>query len=220
MRKEIVVIETSRNVRASSGGAVPNGLINLPDDNDAHHAIERGRASVAEDAILARLDTLESESTIRHVVARYFGICDHLGPDTPFDELGRLFTRDAQWQSNGRYQAPFGDYHGRREIVAMLRNQSVSQPRVEMSAHFLSSERLAISGDSASGEWMLLQTSSYTDGDSDLHGAMLSLRFTREDRRWRIARFSTKSLFSRRVDLGNDAPDVPVLHRVQRMALG
>lgn len=164
-------------------------------------------------AILARLDTLEAESAIRRVVARYFQICDHLGADTPFEELGELFTRDARWQGSGRYQAAFGGYEGRDAIVAMIRSYCVPQPHFAMTAHFFSAESIAVTGDSAVGEWMMLQTSTYSAGNADLRSAALTLGFAREDGRWRIADFCTANIFSRRVDHWNDTADIPVPER-------
>lgn len=161
-------------------------------------------------AILARLDRLEAESAIRRVIARYFQICDHLGPDTPFDELGDLFTQDARWQGRGRYQDAFGSYAGRDAIVAMIRGYCVPQPHFAMTAHFFSAESITVSGDGARGEWMMLQTSTYADGRADLRSAALSMRFARAGGLWRIADFRTANIFSRRVDHWNDAADIPV----------
>jgi hypothetical protein len=165
-------------------------------------------------AILARLDTLEAESAIRRVVARYFQICDHLGPDTPFDELGNLFTLNACWQGQGRYQDAFGGYEGRDAIVAMIRSYCVPQPHFAMTAHFLSSESIAVTGDRACGEWMMLQTSTYTAGNADLRSAALKLGFARQDGQWRIADFRTANIFARRVDHWSDAANIPVPERV------
>ena len=36
---------------------------------------------MTEQAIIQRLNDLESEATIRRLVARYFAICDDLGPE-------------------------------------------------------------------------------------------------------------------------------------------
>ncbi len=164
-------------------------------------------------AILARLDALEAEAAIRRIVARYFQICDHLGPDTPFEELGALFTQGARWQGSGRYQAAFGGYEGRDAIVAMIRSYCVPQPHFAMTAHFFSAESITVTGDSAVGEWMMLQTSTYTAGNADLRSAALTLGFARADGRWRIADFRTANIFSRRVDHWNDTADIPVPER-------
>lgn len=164
-------------------------------------------------AILTRLDALEGESAVRRVVARYFQICDDLGPNTPLDELGDLFTRDARWQGRGRYEEAFGGYEGRDAIVAMIRSYCVPQPHFAMTAHFFSSESITVTGDSAVGKWMMLQTSTYIAGNADLRSAALTLRFAHEDGQWRIASFRTANIFSRRVDHWNDAADIPVPER-------
>lgn len=161
-------------------------------------------------AILARLDRLEAESAIRRVVARYFQICDDLGPDTPFGELGELFTHDARWEGKGRYQQAFGGHDGRAAIVEMIRGYCLPQPHFAMTAHFFSSESIAVTGEQANGDWMMLQTSTYADGRADLRSAALTLRFAHEEGAWRIAAFHTRNLFSRRVDRWNDAADIPV----------
>jgi len=166
-------------------------------------------------AILARLDRLEAESAIRRLVARYFQICDDLGPDTPFEELGALFTRNAIWQGKGRYQQAFGGYEGRDAIVAMIRSYCEPEPHFAMTAHFFSAESISVEGAKASGQWMMLQTSTYADGTSDLRSAALALHFALEDGAledgtWRIARFTTRNLFSRRIDHWSDVADIPV----------
>lgn len=162
-------------------------------------------------ATLARLCALEAESAIRRVAARYFQICDSLGPDTPFGELGALFTEDARWEGHGRYQDAFGGYRGRAAIVEMIRSYCVPEPHFAMTAHFFSAEQILVTGDAfARGQWMMLQTSTYADGRSDLRSAALDLDFERDGDAWRIARFATRNLFSRRVDHWNDAAEIPV----------
>lgn len=161
-------------------------------------------------AILARLDRLESEAAIRRTVARYFQICDHLGPETPFAELGELFTRDACWEGKGRYQSAFGRYNGRADIVAMIRSYCVPTPHFAMTAHFFSADDIAVEGETGTGKWMMLQTSTYADDTADLRSACLTMRFEREGGCWRIALFRTENIFSRRVDYWNDREVIPV----------
>ncbi len=159
----------------------------------------------------ARLLRLEAESDIRRLVARYMEICDALGPHTPLDELGGLFTQGAKWRGVGpRYAGAFGGHEGRDAIVAMLARYCGPPPHFAMNAHFLGSETIRVEGLSASGGWMMLQTSTYADGRCDLRAARLSLGFANEDGRWRIARFETENLFSRSVDRWDDASPVPV----------
>lgn len=161
--------------------------------------------------IVARLEALEAESAVRRVVADYMRLCDSLGPDTPMDELGALFTVNAVWEGKGaRYGAVFGRHEGRTAIVAMLDAYRGPEPHFAMNAHFLASETIAVEGETAKGSWTMLQTSTYASGASDLRAARLEVSFAREDGRWRIAHFQTGALFSRPVDHWDSAAPVPV----------
>lgn len=161
-------------------------------------------------ALQRRLEAIEAESAARRVMARYFQLCDRLGSDTPMDELAQLFTRDATWEGKGRYRDALGRHDGRDAIVAMLSAYAGPIPHFAMNAHFLGSENIRPSGSGATGEWMMLQTSAYADGRSDLRGAALTVRFAREDGVWRIAHFQTESLFSRSVSHWSDDTAIPV----------
>ncbi|WP_447725836.1 nuclear transport factor 2 family protein [Sphingomonas koreensis] len=161
----------------------------------------------------ARLARIEAEGEIRRVMMRYMELCDRLDAITPMDELGELFAVDAVWAGRGqRYGAAFGGHNGRAAIVAMLDSYRVPAPHFAMNAHFLSSETISVAGDcaTATGAWMMLQTSTYTDGRSDLRSARLEVAFAVEEGRWRIARFETENLFSRPVDRWDDPAPVPV----------
>ncbi len=157
-----------------------------------------------------RLERLESESAIRRLVARYFQICDDLGPDTPLDELGNLFTLDALWEGKGRYQKAFGGYQGREAIVAMIGSYCAPEPHFAMTGHFFSAEDIQVSGDTATGAWMMLQCSTYADDKSDLRSACLSIDFRNEGGAWRISHFRSTNIFARRVDGWIDAEEIPV----------
>jgi hypothetical protein len=161
-------------------------------------------------ALAQRVATLEAESACRRVLARYFQICDRLGPDTPFDELGQLFTREATWQGKGRYKDAFGGYAGRAAIVAMIASYCGSPPHFAMTGHFFSAEAIDATGETALGKWMMLQCSTYADDTADLRSACLTVGFAIEDERWRIARFESENIFSRRVDRWSDEARIPV----------
>ena len=168
---------------------------------------------MSDEAFLRRFQALESEAEIRRVVARYFAICDDLGPDTPLEELGELFTADALWEGKGRYSKAFGRFEGRAAIVEMIQSYCVPTPHFAMTAHFFSSEFLIASGDTGSGQWMMLQTSDYSDGTADLRSARLTMTFAREGERWRIAHFLTENIFSRQVEPWNDEQKIAVPYR-------
>jgi hypothetical protein len=151
-----------------------------------------------------RLEQLEAESAIRRLMAEYMRLCDSLDAQTPMDQLGALFAKDAVWVGRGaRYGAAFGRREGRAAIVAWLDGYR-RPPHFTLNAHFLSSEAIAVEGAEARGRWMMLQLSTYANGSSDLRGARLEVGFVREDDAWRIGRFETENLFSRRVAHWND----------------
>ncbi len=161
--------------------------------------------------VLERLDRLESEREIRALVTTYFELCDRLDAATPLDALGDLFTLDAVWSGRGtRYGAAYGAHEGRAAIVAMLGRYAGPTPHFTFNAHFLGSERIEVDGDRADGRWLMLQTSSYAAGGSDLRAASLRLGFERLAEGWRIKRFETENLFSRPVDRWDDPAPVPV----------
>lgn len=161
-------------------------------------------------AILERIGQLEAQNAIRSVVARYFRICDDLGPHTPFDQLGELFTQDARWEGKGRYEEAFGAYAGRPAIVEMIRSYCLPQSHFAMTAHFFSAEDITVEAGRAIGRWMMLQTSTYADGRSDLRSARLTMHFEQHEGAWRIALFRTENIFSRHVDHWSDARVIPV----------
>ena len=173
-----------------------------------------GRTPVSDAALLAelraRIDNLESQAAIRAVMAEYVRLCDRLDVSTPMDELARLFTPDAAWVGAGaRYGATFGSHRGRSAIVAMLDAYRVP-PHFSFNAHFLTTEIMTVTGDVAQGRWMMLQTSTYSSGVSDLRSAKLTVDFTRTQARWQISRFETENLFSRAIDRWDDPSPVPI----------
>jgi hypothetical protein len=161
--------------------------------------------------VFERLERLEAESAIRALVAAYFDICDHLDAPAAVDALRALFTEHAVWGGTGaRYGAAFGAHSGRDAIVTMLGTYIGPPPHFSLNAHFLGNERIVVDGTHAEGRWLMVQTSTYTAGGSDLRAASLRLAFDRLAEGWRIARFETENLFSRQVDGWNDQVPIPV----------
>jgi len=165
-------------------------------------------------ALEHRLHKLEAAADIRAVITRYMELCDHLDESTPLDELGALFTEDAIWAGRGgRYGAAFGGHYGRAAIVTMLASYCTTPPHFALNAHFLANETIVVNGDAAEASWMMLQTSTYADGTSDLRSARLEVSFARTSAHWCIARFSTENIFARRISAWNDGTAVPTPHR-------
>lgn len=146
---------------------------------------------------------LQAEGEIRRVVARYMEICDDLGPDAPMDELGQLFCTEAVWEGKGkRYENAFGGHIGRAAIVAFLNTYAAPAPHFASNVHFVTTEHLTVDDDTAVGSWVMLQTPSFSNGESFVLAARLTLSFQVEDGAWRIARFKTTNLFGRPIDGG------------------
>jgi hypothetical protein len=164
-------------------------------------------------AMSQRLALLEAEQAIRACMNRYMVLCDALDAHSPLDELAGLFTLDAVWEGKGaRYQGSFGAYRGRDAIAAMFAKYMVEPAHFALNVHFLCSELIQLaSAKTATGSWVMLQTSTFASGASHLNAARLSLNFRCDsDEVWRIAHFQTENLFSRPVDAWNDVAPLPV----------
>lgn len=162
-----------------------------------------------------RLHRLESENAIRACMNRYMELCDNLNAATPLDELGELFTADARWEGKGpRYAKSFGGYQGRAAITAMLGQYMVEPAHFALNVHFLCSELIRVEAGTATGSWVMLQTSSFAAGGSHLNAARLTVSFREEDGIWRMAHFQTENLFGRPVETWNSDARLPVPGRV------
>jgi hypothetical protein len=161
--------------------------------------------------LAARVQRFEIEHAVRACMNRYMVLCDALDAATPLDELAGLFTRDARWEGKGaRYAKSFGGYQGRDAIRSMFAGYMVEPAHFALNVHFLTSELIQVGEHSASGSWVMLQTSTFASGASHLNAARLSVRFAEEDGQWRMAHFQTENLFGRPVDAWNSDAPLPV----------
>ncbi len=158
-----------------------------------------------------RIKVFEDQQAIRRCMNRYMQLCDGLDADTPLDELASLFTRQAIWEGKGaRYENSFGGYRGRDEIRTMFSTYMKTPAHFALNVHFLTSEVIEIIENFGTGRWMMLQTSTFSDGKSHLNAALLNVRFAIEEGEWRIANFQTENLFSRPVRMWNSEAELPV----------
>ncbi len=152
-------------------------------------------------ALQRRVERLEAEGAVRAVITRYMRLCESLDESTPITELGDLFARDAVWAGKGsRYGAEFGEHRGRLAIVEMLGAYRGPPPHFIMNAHFLTSEVIDASTLPITGQWMMLQTSTYANGNAEVRAARLNVQFVPDESRWRIARFETENIFSHSIN--------------------
>jgi hypothetical protein len=150
-------------------------------------------------ALAARLHAVEAERTIRNVLARYMTLCDQPCHDQAFPQLGDLFTANAIWEGVGAlYTQSFGKQSGRAQIVAFLSTYLAPSTHFSMNVHFLSSDdvKVAVGGDRAYGQWVMLQASTYENGSSELVSARLTIDFILHDGIWQISHFRTQRLFN------------------------
>lgn len=162
--------------------------------------------------VLARLEALEAEKAVRACMNRYMALCDDLDEGFDLAPLMDLFTEDAVWEGTGRYATTFGRQEGRDAIRGMFAKYTVPPAHFRLNVHFLTSEEIAVTGGEALGQWVLLQTSTFASGASQLSSARLTVRFARcADGTWRMAHFQTRRLFSRPVSAPWEAAaDLPV----------
>lgn len=163
-------------------------------------------------ALRRRVEDLEAEKRVRACINRYMTLCDELGVGFDLDPLADLFTEDAVWEGKGaRYAKTFGRLEGRGAIRGMFAKYTVPPAHFRLNVHFLTGEEIAVEGDEAAGRWVMLQTSTFSTGRSQLSSARLDVRFRREAGVWRIARFQTERLFSRPfAESWDEDSDLPV----------
>jgi hypothetical protein len=153
-----------------------------------------------------RLTALEDEKLIRACMNRYMLLCDQLDAGFDLELLIELFTEQAVWQGIGRrYANTFGQYQGREAIAAMFDKYTKPPAHFDLNVHVLGNESITVEGDSGKGSWVLVQTSTFATGKSQLSCARISAEFQRQAGDWKISLFQTESLFNRPVEQPWDA---------------
>ncbi|MBK5437005.1 nuclear transport factor 2 family protein [Pseudomonas sp. TH32] len=147
--------------------------------------------------LLQRLETLEGESQVRRLMARYMDLCDVPRAATNVRELAGLFTVDAVWEGIGTATAQtFGQHRGRDAVAAFVGSYLPPSEHFALNLHYLTSESIQVDGSTAKGQWIMQQISTYADQRSELFGTRLNIDFRRVDGTWLIAHFRTQRLFN------------------------
>ena len=103
--------------------------------------------SVVDEALAARVQTLEDIEAIRKLKARYCKLCDD---DHNPEGLAELFVSDAVWEAT---------VSGRHEGVAAIQEfftQLRASGRIRNSAHNAMNGDIEVNGDKAQGHWRLI----------------------------------------------------------------
>ncbi|MBN3787684.1 nuclear transport factor 2 family protein [Burkholderia sp. Ac-20353] len=160
------------------------------------------------DTLIRRIETLEAESEIRKIQARYMLLCD-----TPLPEYGvkndaeridlimQLYTDDAIWEGVGEY---YDNQFGRAVGSAAIREHfeefwfKKKDPELILNCHYLTSEQIHVNtdGKTADGQWVHMQPWLFSNGKALLRSSRLNNTFRREsDGHWKITRTRTENLF-------------------------
>jgi len=149
------------------------------------------------EALLQRLATLEGESQVRRLMARYMDLCDVPRAPTHVRDLAALFCVDAIWEGIGSQTVQtFGQHQGREAIAAFVGGYLPPSEHFRLNLHYLTSESIVVDGSKAQGQWIMQQISTYDDGRSELFGTRLNIDFRCVDGVWLIAHFRTQRLFN------------------------
>ena len=147
--------------------------------------------------LLQRLETLEGESQVRRLMARYMDLCDVPRAATNVRELAELFSVDAVWEGIGtRTAQTFGKHQGRDAVAAFVGSYLPPSEHFALNLHYLTSESIQVDGSTAAGQWIMQQICTYADQRSELFGTRLNIDFRRVDGAWLIAHFRTQRLFN------------------------
>ena len=149
------------------------------------------------EALLQRLATLEGESAVRRLMARYMDLCDVPRAPVEARDLAPLFTEDAIWEGLGTQTAQtFGQHRGREAIAAFVGGYLPPSDHFQLNLHYLTSESIVVDGEGAQGRWIMQQISTYADGRHELFGTRLNIDFRCVDGTWLIAHFRTQRLLN------------------------
>lgn len=129
-----------------------------------------------------RLDRLEAERRIAHVMYRYIHACDE---QKNAELISSMFTEDAIWEGTGRF-AEFGQTIGRAAIREMFVENPVMLP---FTAHFLANPIVGLSMDGTRGwgKWHCLESATLRGGSAQVWiAAWYDNDFERVDGDWKI----------------------------------
>ena len=140
------------------------------------------------DAILKRLDVLESESAIRKLQCAYMEACDaHIGYP-----IGELFAPDGIWEGMGRFASGFGATVGREAVAQQFEDDKDRQP---FAAHYLTNEQVWVEGDTAKAKWMFYEPAVHRQAGAILIAGRYENDYVRIDGKWFIKHIRCFDIF-------------------------
>ncbi|WP_134680324.1 nuclear transport factor 2 family protein [Paracoccus ravus] len=157
------------------------------------------------DHLIARIEILEAEAEIRRIQARYMFLCDTPLPEYAvasdaerIDRIMELYAEDAVWEGVGEY---YDNQFGKAEGAAAIRRHfegfwgQKRDPELVLNCHYLTSEQIHVTGDTADGQWVHMQPWLFSDGKALLRSSRLNNSFRKQDGQWKITRTRTENVF-------------------------
>ncbi len=149
------------------------------------------------EAVLKRLDALESEKAIEGLMVSYMAATD--AESGKGEKVAALFTEDGSWESIGPNGNPGWAATGHPALITKF-DRNVE--RMPFSAHFVTNTAIQIDGDTATGQFMYFQACTYR-GDQPLWIAGKYFNdFRRVDGQWLLSYMRVHNFFTTPFDQG------------------
>jgi hypothetical protein len=149
------------------------------------------------EAVLERLDQLESKAAIEQVMVDYMYACDR--PSDKGHHVAICFAPDGRWASVGELGKPTWGAQGYDELKKKF-DRNVE--RMPFSAHYMANPKVTVTGDTAKGVFMYLQPCTYKDGTALWTAGTYDNSFVRIDGRWLISELQVINYFTTPYDQG------------------
>ena len=149
------------------------------------------------DAVLRRLDELESREAITGLMIDYMAATD--AETDKGVKVARLFTEDGEWESVGPHGNPGWAAKGRE---ALIKKFDRNVERMPFSAHFVTNPSIDVAGDVARGRFMYFQACTYRGKQALWIAGKYDNDFRRVDGRWLISHMRVHNLFTTPFDQG------------------
>ncbi|WP_426990389.1 nuclear transport factor 2 family protein [Pseudarthrobacter sp. Y6] len=144
-----------------------------------------------------RLVQFELREAAQNTLSRYMDLCDVPRAEFHWADMAALFTAEAVWEGIGpEYTGKFGQLKGRDAILSMLADYLPPSLHFTHNVHLLGNGRIAVSDNTATGEWIMQQLSAFETGGRELISARLSVDFEYAEGSARISHFRTEKLFT------------------------
>jgi len=149
------------------------------------------------DAILRRLDVLESREAITGLMVDYMAATDSKADKGI--KVARLFTEDGAWESVGPHGNPGWAAVGHE---ALIKKFDRNVERMPFSAHFVTNPAIDLDGDVARGRFMYFQACTYRADQPLWIAGSYDNDFRRVDGKWLISYMRVHNFFTTPFDQG------------------